>query len=88
MDIVLKKYLSPYLCYMSMWLGSNWYPLNLVKENRDITDPEYFVMSIVFRNLRERFAAPAAPIVIDDDDEDINDDNVNQGLYTKISSRV
>ena len=45
-------------------------------------------MSIVFRNLRERFAAPAAPIVIDDDDEDINDDNVNQGLYTKISSRV
>ena len=44
-------------------------------------------MSIVFRNLRERFAAPTTPIVIDDD-EDINDDQVNQGLYPKISLRA
>ena len=44
-------------------------------------------MSIVFRNLRERFAAPTTPIVIDDD-EDINGDQVNQGLYAKISLRA
>ena len=42
-------------------------------------------MSIVFRNLRERFAAPTTPIVIDD--EDINDDQVNQGLYADIFTR-
>ena len=42
--------------------------INQNKE-RGVQDPNDFLLAIVFRHLRERYAAPVATIVIDDEDD-------------------
>ena len=48
----------------------------------EILEPNNFLMSVVFRNLRERYAAPVETIVIDDDEP------VNQGKTFSIQTYI